>query len=85
MNTKLTLRLDDQLIRRAKRHAGDSGKTVSRLVADYFALLTAGDAPAPAELTPRVRALQGALSGSGPDGSGLDETDYRRHLEEKYL
>ena len=78
MNTKLTLRLDDELIRAAKRHAGKSGKSVSRLVADYFALIDAETVPADADLTPRVRALLGALS-----ESSLDEQDYRRHLEDK--
>ena len=79
MNTKLTLRLDDELIRAAKRYAGKSGKSVSKLVADYFALIEADTAPADAELTPRVRALLGALS-----GSAVDEQDYRRHLEDKH-
>jgi hypothetical protein len=77
VNTKLTLRLDDELIERAKRHSAISGKSVSRLVADYFALIDA--APSSADVTSRVRALRGALS-----GSNLDERDYRRHLEDKY-
>lgn len=77
MNTKLTLRLDDALIERAKRYSAKSGKSVSQLVADYFAVIEV-DLPLAAP-TPRVRALRGALK-----GSGLDEADYRRHLEEKY-
>ena len=77
MNTKLTLRLDDKLIASAKRHSAESGRSISQLVADFFALIDTqgGDA----EITPRVRALRGVLA-----GSGLDESDYRRHLEEKY-
>ena len=39
MKTKLTLRLDDQLIRKAKDYSDRSGKSVSRLVADYFSLI----------------------------------------------
>lgn len=81
MQAKLTLRLDDALIRSAKRYAGRSGKSVSRLVADYFELIDA-DADADAaevDLTPRVRALLGALS-----GSTLNEQDHRRHLEHKH-
>ena len=77
MNTKLTLRLDDKLIASAKRHSAESGRSISQLVADFFALI---DAPSgDAEITPRVRALRGVLA-----GSRLDESDYRRHLEEKY-
>ena len=36
MNTKLTLRLDENLIKSAKNYASSSGKSVSQLVADYF-------------------------------------------------
>jgi len=79
VNTKLTLRLDDDLIRSAKRYAGSSGKTVSKLVADYFALLAADEVLPPAELTPRVRSLLGSLG-----GTEFGEDDYRRHLEHKY-
>ena len=38
MQTKLTLRLDEELIGVAKAFARSSGKSVSRIVADYFAL-----------------------------------------------
>ncbi len=79
MNTKLTLRLDDDLIRVAKKYARRSGKSVSRLVADYFALIDADTASTDAELTPRVRALLGALT-----GSNVDEQDYGRHLVDKH-
>jgi len=79
MNTKLTLRLDDDLIRRAKRHSEKSGKSVSRLVADYFSLIEASDGLDAGELTPRVRSLVGALS-----GATLDERDYLAYLQEKH-
>jgi len=79
MQTKLTLRLDDELIRSAKLYAGKSGKSVSQLVADYFALIDAGDEASGVDLTPRVRSLLGALS-----ASALDERDQRRHLEGKH-
>jgi len=77
MNTKLTLRLDEKLIDRAKRHSAKSGKSVSQLVSDYFELID--DADADIEITPRVRSLRGVLA-----SSKLDERDYRRHLEEKH-
>ena len=77
MNTKLTLRMDDALIERAKLYSDRSGKSLSRLVSEFFSAI---DAPSrPADITPRVRSLVGALS-----GSPLDEDDYRRHLEEKH-
>ena len=77
MNTKLTLRLDEKLIASAKRHSAESGKSVSQLVSDFFALIDAEDSDV--DITPRVRSLRGVLA-----GSALDESDYRRHLEEKY-
>ncbi len=36
MQTKLTLRLDEALIQRAKAEARRTGKSVSQLVAEYF-------------------------------------------------
>lgn len=79
MNTKLTLRLDNRLIDRAKRYSARSGKSVSQLVADYFALIEADESVPGTELTPRVRAMIGSLK-----GASATEDDYRRHLEEKY-
>src|SRR5664280_2110066 len=79
VNTKLTLRLDDGLIRNAKRYSTRSGKSVSRLVADYFALIDSGEDVSDPEITPRVRSLIGSLK-----GATATEEGYRRHLEDKY-
>ncbi len=78
MNTKLTTRLNEELIARAKRHSAVTGRSVSQLVVDFFSFIEAQDPGV--EITPRVRALRGVLA-----GSGLDEDDYRRHLEIKHL
>lgn len=80
MHAKLTLRLDEELIRHAKSYSKRTGKSLSQIVADYFARLTAQPAERAAAPTPLVRSLRGALR-----GAEIDETDYRRHLEEKYL
>jgi len=61
MQTKLTIRLDESLIRRAKAYARRSGKSVSGIVADFFSRL---DDPAERETEappPAVRSLVGAL------------------------
>jgi len=79
MQTKLTLRLEDKLIRRAKIYARRSGKSVSELVADLFSRLSAPDSAPQRELTPVVRRLAGSLA-----GSSVDKADYRKHLEDKY-
>jgi hypothetical protein len=80
MQTKLTLRLEEELIRKAKRFSRKSGKSVSRIVADYFEKL---DAPPPEEIegiTPKVASLRGILK-----GTSVEENDYYSHLEEKHL
>lgn len=79
MQTKLTLRLDEELIARAKEHAQKTGRSVSQMVADYFALLESGPGLAEPQLPPVVRGLRGLLAGT--DG---DEEDYHRYLEEKH-
>jgi hypothetical protein len=78
MQSKLTLRLDDDLINKAKVYSARSGKSLSRMVADFFTAI--GDEKETASpLTPAVKALLGALA-----GKGLTEEDYREHLEAKH-
>ena len=77
MATKLTLRMDEELIEQAKRVARQRRTSVSRLVAEYFAVL--GRAPEDARLPPITRSLLGIAA-----GCGLGEEDYRRHLEDKH-
>ena len=79
MQTKLTLRLDDQLVRATKEHARQAGCSVSQLVSDYFAAIASAESQPPA-LAPKVAQLMGALK-----GADVDETDYYAHLERKYL
>ncbi len=79
MQTKLTLRLDDRLIRRAKAYAERSGKSLSELVADLFLRLQAPATEASQVRSPAVRSLAGALA-----GHDLDREDHRRHLVAKH-
>jgi hypothetical protein len=80
VQSKLTLRLDEALIRRAKVIAKRKGKSVSQMVAEYFALLESRSSKEAEELAPAVKSLKGMLK-----GSQLDREDYRPHLEDKYL
>ncbi len=80
MQTKLTLRLDDQLINRAKTYARKSGKSVSQMVASYFSLLDDKPKKETSDLTPIVRSLKGSLK-----GAKIDKKDYHDYLEEKHL
>lgn len=78
MYTKLTLRLDADLIQTAKAEAGRRGKSVSQIVGEFFGSL-ASQKRAPSELPPITTSLVGTLK-----GRGVTEADYRRHLREKY-
>ncbi len=80
MNTKLTLRLDSQLIRGAKQYAKGAGKSLSQVVAEYFAAITSADQPE-FTATPAVTRLRGVLKGAPVD----DARDYHAYREEKHL
>lgn len=79
MQTKLTLRLEDQLIEQAKAYAAQTGKSVSQIVADYFKLLTAEQSKPLSKATPLTQSLRGLLR-----EAELDEKDYKKYLEEKH-
>lgn len=79
MATKLTLRMDEELIEQAKKTARERGKSVSRMVADYFELLGGEPSGEKAALPPLTRGLVGIAA-----GSALTEEDHRRHLEAKH-
>ena len=79
MQTKLTLRLEDQLIEQAKVYAAQTGKSVSQLVAEYFKLLTSPRAGTDSPVTPRAQSLRGLLR-----DSTCDEKDYKKYLEGKH-
>lgn len=79
---KLTLRLEEELIVRAKRVARERGTSVSKMVAGFFESI---EDPRPkdrqhGEITGRLRGSIKPRSGA----SGDVEADYRRHLERKH-
>lgn len=78
MQTKLTLRLEDSLIQQAKNYAKQHDKSLSQVVADYFQILTQQSGQS--GISPITKSLIGIL-----DSNNIDENDYKKHLEEKYL
>ncbi len=78
MQTKLTLRLEDSLIQQAKDYAKQHDKSLSQVVADYFQMLTQESGKS--GISPITKSLIGIL-----DSNNIDENDYKKHLEEKYL
>jgi hypothetical protein len=79
MQTKLTLRLEEQLIEQAKSYAAEAGKSVSQIVAEYFSLLTSRKSTTKLPTTPITQSLRGLLR-----EATVDEQDYKSYLEEKH-
>jgi len=81
MSTKLTLRLDDTVIRKAKKTASSKGVSLSRMVEDYFKAV-ADQAAQEVRKSPVLYEVAGVLSGKH-DAAQLRER-YRKHISEKY-
>lgn len=78
MQTKLTLRLNQDLVAFGKRWAREHGKSLSALVSDYLATLERlAEQPQVDALPPLTKSLVGAARGA-------DEEAYRKHLEAKH-
>ncbi len=79
MHTKLTLRMDEALVRRAKAEASRRGKSVSQMVGEFVASLGSRKRDEQ-KLPPITASLVGVLK-----GHRVSESDYKRHLREKHL
>jgi hypothetical protein len=81
MQTKLTLRVDDQTVRKAKSYARVRRTSLSRIVEEYFRRLEGEGARAISAETPVLSELAGLLAGGGtPEAL---KKRYRAHLEDK--
>lgn len=74
--SKLTLNVDERVVKRAKRYAARRGKSVSYLVERYLDLVARPLRPN-AEDPPVLRMLRGAAK-------GVDPQEYQRYLGHKY-
>jgi hypothetical protein len=78
MKKKLTLRMNQEAIERAKAYADERGTSVSKLVEQFFDVLNKKESTEEIEISPFVESLRGiAAHDSGED-------DYHDHLEEKH-
>lgn len=77
MHTKLTLRIDDVLVREAKSQAARRGKSVSQMFGEFVGSL-ATNKPG-SRLPPVTESLLGVMK-----GRRISEKDYKKHLREKY-
>lgn len=79
MHSRLTLRMDKDLIQQAKDHAKKEGKSLSQTVAEYF--LSLSDQMDDHNAVPPItQSLIGIV-----DAKTIREEDFKQHLLEKYL
>jgi hypothetical protein len=79
VRTRLTLRLDADLVRRAKAYGKSRGKSVSQWVADDCRLLEEPMETVEAKATALTQSLRGVLR-----GTAVGEADYRDHLADRH-
>ena len=82
MNTKLTLRLDNNVIERAKKYAHNHKISLSKMIEAYLDSLTKkNDEENKTSITPLVESLSGLID------VPVDfdyKKEYRDHLQKKY-
>lgn len=77
MNTKLTLTIEEEVIRIAKEYAKEKGQSLSQLVENYFKLITVDRREIKSQdLSPRVQSLRGLIDLG-------DEKDYKKILTDE--
>jgi hypothetical protein len=79
MNTKLTLRMDENTVEKAKLEAKLRGKSVSRMISDFIESIDTMKTSVK-KLPPVTSKLVGILK-----GKDVSEEEYKAHLMEKYL
>ena len=81
MDNKLTLKLNDQVIEKAKEYAKKKNTSLSKLIESYLQFLTSCRQPDSDEITPLVKSLSGLL-----DQTKLSDNRvaYKKHLSKKY-
>ncbi|MEO1434090.1 MAG: DUF6364 family protein [Bacteroidota bacterium] len=79
MDVKLTLKLNQQTIEKAKRYSKDKGLSLSKLIENYLEALT-GDTVEDFKISPLVKSLTGVVK--------IDDVDskeaYIDYLDQKY-
>jgi hypothetical protein len=79
MDTKLTLRLDNSIIEKAKNYAKNKNTSLSKLIESYLGkLVTPNDTH---EVTPLVKSLSGVID--LPKNFDTKK-EYKKHLSNKY-
>jgi hypothetical protein len=75
MDTKLTIKLDNDVITRAKRYAQYRKTSLSRLIESYLDSITKSESD-DIEITPLVKSLSGVIKLEVDHDYRKDRTDY---------
>ncbi len=81
MDTKLTIKLDDDVITRAKTYAKNRKTSLSKMIESYLDSVTKPETKG-IEITPLVKSLSGVITLNYNYDYKKDRTDY---LVKKYL
>ena len=81
MDTKLTLKLDQEIIEKAKHYASEKKISLSRIVENYLNSLTSDKENNDIQISPFVKSLSSGIEIPADYDYKKDRADY---LEEKY-
>ena len=81
MNTKLTLKLDQEIIEKAKQYASQKKLSLSRLIENYLNTLTSSEAKDGLEISPFVKSLSSGIQIPADLDYKKERIDY---LDQKY-
>jgi transcriptional regulator of met regulon len=81
MDTKLTLKLDQEIIEKAKQYASEKKISLSRIIENYLNSLTSDKTNDEIQISPFVKSLSSGISIPADYDYKKDRADY---LEHKY-
>ncbi len=84
MDTKLTLKLDESVIERAKKYASTKKVSLSRLIENYLDSITLEDKNTDFEISPFVKSISTGKSISDNKDWKELRKDYSDYLDKKY-
>ena len=82
MNTKLTLTIEQTIIKKAKKYAKQKGRSLSDIIENYLKVITKEEVETDIEIAPITKSLRGSFKAPA-------DFDYKKELSkvlsEKYL
>lgn len=82
MNTKLTLTIEQKIIKRAKEYAKEKNRSLSDIIENYLKILTDRNSDMENNLSPTVESLKGSFK---PPKNFDYKKELQDRLEKKYL